>query len=390
MPDGAYIDRDGFHMPDYPDTLRIMKENLRAIFGPDLYLEPDSQEGQLAAIWALAQQDAYALAFAVYQAFSPHTAQGAGLSRMVAINGIRRHEAGQSTVILRIVGQPGTLIRAGVAEDDAGQKWDLPAEVSIPLDGEISVLANARDAGAIRAQAGEITRIATPVRGWQTVENPEAANSGRAIETDAELRIRQAVSTALPSLTVFEGTIGAVANVTGVTRWRGYENDTSETDENGLPPHSICMVVEGGEPQAIADAIAVKKTPGCYTYGDTERLCHVNNGVPCYIRFFYAKPVRIRLRIFLRPLAGYLQTTGTAIKEAVAAHINALPIGDDVLLSRLLCPINEADLDGKRTFDVYGVEIATGEGDFAASNLAIAFNAAASCVVDDISLPGAE
>lgn len=390
MPEGAYIDRDGFHMPDYPDTLRLLKDRLRAIFGQDLYLEADSQEGQLAAIWALAQQDAYALAFAVYQAFSPHTAQGAGLSRMVAINGIRRHEAGQSTVILRLVGQPGTVIRAGVAEDDAGQKWDLPLLVSIPIEGELFVMATAREAGAVRAQAGEITRIATPVRGWQTVENREPATQGRAVETDAELRERQAVSTALPSRTVFEGTIGAVATIQGVTRWRGYENDTSEPDANGLPPHSICLVVEGGEPQAIADAIAVKKTPGCYTYGDTEVLCRPEYGVPGYIRFFYAKPVRVRLKILLRPLTGYLQTTGTAIKEAVAAHINELPIGDDVLLSRLLCPINEADLEGKRTFDVYGVEIAREDGEFSAVNLAIAFNEAASCAASDIILPGAE
>lgn len=387
---GAYIDENGFHIPDYPDTLKEVKENLRAIFGPDLYLEADSQEGQLAAIWALAMQDAYSLAFAVYQAFSPHTAQGAGLSRMVAINGIRRHESGQSTVVLRIVGQPGTIIRNGVAEDNAGQKWDLPANVSIPLQGEISVMAKAREAGAIRAQAGEITQIGTPTRGWQTVENPEAAIPGRAIETDGELRERQAVSTALPSLTVFEGTIGAVANVEGVTRWRGYENDTSETDDNGLPPHSICMVVEGGDPKEIADAIAVKKTPGCYTYGDTEILCRMDYGVPSYIRFFYAKPVRVRLKIFLKPLAGYLQTTGTAIKAAVASFVNTIAIGEDVLLSRLLCPINESDLQGKRTFDVSGLEIARDDGEFSAANLTIAFNEAAKLAIDDIEFPGLE
>lgn len=83
MADGAYIDRDGLHLPDYPTTLTALQDKVRGIFGDDLYLEPDSQEGQLVAIFALAQQDAYNLAAAVYNAFSPQTAQGAGLSRMV-------------------------------------------------------------------------------------------------------------------------------------------------------------------------------------------------------------------------------------------------------------------------------------------------------------------
>lgn len=385
----AYIDQDGFHMPDYPQTLRIMKDNLRAIFGSDLYLEADSQEGQLCAIWALAQQDAYALAMAVYQAFSPQTAQGNGLSRMVKINGIRRHEAGRSCAVLRLVGQPGTIIRQGAAEDASGQKWNLPEQVIIGDSGEISVLAQAAEPGAVRAQAKEISKIATPARGWQSVENPEAAITGRPVETDAELRARQQASTALPSLTVFEGTLGAVANVQDVRRWRGYENDTNETDDNSLPPHSICLVVEGGDPQEIAEAVAVKKTPGCYTYGDCEVLCRVS-GVPNYIRFFYAKKVNIRLKIQVKPLSGYLKTTGTAVRENVAAYINSIPIGEDVLLSRLLCPVNESDLPGKRTFDVRGIEIAREGQEYSSRNLTIAFNEAAACTASDIELTGAE
>lgn len=395
MPDGAFIDRDGFSLPEYPATLEKFQQSLRDIFGADLYLEPDSQEGQLAAIVALAQQDTFALAAAVYNAFSPQTAQGAGLSRMVIINGIRRQAAGYSTAPVRLTGVAGTTIRGGQLEDDAGRKWDLPAEVIIPAAGEITVTATAQEPGDIHAAAGEIKIIATPCRGWQSAVNTMAATPGRAVETDAALRKRQAVSTALPSLTVFEGTLGAVAAVPGVTRWRGYENDTGEADDNGLPPHSICLVVEGGDAQAIADAIAIKKTPGCSTYGDVEMLTRDEMGVPNYIRFFYAAPVRVRLRVTVKPLGGYLSSTAEAIKRNLAAYLNALPIGEDVLVSRLLCPINEADVPGRRSFDVLAVEICAGDApdDTAAwqqANLPIAFNAAAKCAVEDILLPGGD
>lgn len=395
MPDGAHIDRDGFHLPEYPATLARLQQSLRDIFGEDIYLEPDSQEGQLAAIVALAQQDTYALAAAVYNAFSPQTAQGAGLSRMVIINGIRRQASGYSTAPVRCAGAAGTIIRDGRLEDDAGRKWDLPPEVVIPPAGEILVTATAQEPGDIHAAAGEIKTIATPCRGWQSAVNTEAAMPGRAVETDAALRERQAVSTALPSLTVFEGTLGAVGSVSGVTRWRGYENDTSETDENGLPPHSICLVVEGGDSRAIAEAIAVKKTPGCYTHGDVEVQTRDEMGMPNSIRFFYARPVRVRVRVTIKPLSGYLSSTAQAIKKNIAAYINALPIGDDIMVSRLLCPINEADVPGRRSFDVLAVEICEGDplddgADWQQANLIIGFNSAAKCSADDISLPGGE
>ena len=102
--------------------------------------------------------------------------------------------------------------------------------------------------------------------------------------------------------------------------------------------------------------------------------------------------MRVRLRVTLKPLAGYLSSTAQAIRENLAAYVNALPIGEDMLVSRLLCPINEADVAGRRSFDVLAVEICTGDApdDTAAwqqANLLIAFNCAASCAVEDVLLP---
>lgn len=204
----ATIDETGLHLPDYPTVLEDVKARFRGIYGDDLYLGPDSQDGQLCAVFALALHDAYTLAGSVYNAYSPATAQGTGLSRMVKINGLRRKPSGRSTVDLRLVGQAGTVIRGGMAGDAAGKRWLLPDEVAIPQSGEITVTATAEESGDIRAAAGDIVKILTPARGWQSVGNPAAALPGAAVETDAELRRRQAISTALPSLTVFEGTPG--------------------------------------------------------------------------------------------------------------------------------------------------------------------------------------
>lgn len=372
----ARLDETGLHLPDYPAVLAYVQDRLRDIYGEDLYLEPDSQDGQMAAIFAGAIHDAFALTASVYNAFAPGTAQGESLSRQVAINGLRRQTATFSTASLRVVGAVGTVLRGAVAMDTAERRWRLPDTV-IPLSGEAVVTATAEAPGAIAAPAGDIARIATPILGWHAVSNPEPATPGRDVESDAALRRRQTRSTALPSRTVFEGVLGAVAAVPGVARLRGYENDGPGADSHGIPGHAIAVVVEGGDDQAIAETIAAKKTPGCGTFGTTAVPVRDRYGVPVTIAFFRPTSVPIAALIRIRPLPGYLSTTGAAIRAAAAAALNALGIGEDVLISRLYAPITATDpAPGQRTFDVLSIEAAADGGTLQAANIAIAFNAA--------------
>ena len=377
--DLVYVDATGFHYPDYPTVLEQLKDEYRTIYGNDVYLEADSQDGQWVAVMALAIFDTMQVAASVYNSFSPLTAQSDALSRNVKINGIRRRVATYSQVDLRIVGQVGTTINNGQAEDTLGQKWNLPASVTIPVGGEITVTAQAADIGDVSAAAGTITKIATPTLGWQTVNNAAAATVGDPVETDAELRRRQTFSTALPSLTVLDGTIGAVASVPGVTRFRGYENDSDVTDANGIPAHSIAIVAEGGDQQAIGDAIAVKKTPGTGTYGTTTVTTYDQYGLPNLINFFRPTPAVIGVEVTIQALTGY--TTGFAdlIAAAVAASIQALEIGDDVLITKLYVPANLPGQAAGATFDITQLRIKKNAGAFGTSNLTLAFNEVAEC-----------
>ncbi len=370
----AYIDENGLHLPTYPEVLAKRTAEFKSIFGADVYLEADSQEGQMLAMLALAEFDLYQLAQSVYNSFSPQTAQGAGLSRMVKINGIARQAESYSSVPVTCVGQAGTVITGGVAKDKAGQQWVLPSKVTIPVSGEIMVTATAKEAGAVQAAVGEVNTIATPTRGWQSVTNPRAATPGAAVESDATLRARQTVSTALPSQTVLDGIVGAVANLDGVTRFKGYENDQDEPDSNGMPGHSIAIVAEGGDTREIAQAIANKKSPGVATLGTSSATVTDKNGMPKVIRFHYSSAVAVASAVIIKPRAGYVSTTGESIRRNLADYLNALAIGEDILLSKLYTPINAAEpTDGKRTFDVVGLTIARLGDPLAAANLVIGF-----------------
>ncbi|MGO4412498.1 baseplate J/gp47 family protein [Cupriavidus sp. KB_39] len=381
------IDENGISAPTYAEVLEYLQDQYRAIYGPDVYLEADSQDGQLLAVFASSINDANATSVAIYRSFSPATAYGDALSSNVKINGIARKVASFSTADLLIVGQAGVTITNGIAKDTNNNQWTLPTSVVIPPGGDITVTATCTSLGAVTAAAGEINQIGTPTRGWQTVTNPAAAAVGAPVESDAALRLRQTVSTALPSLTVLDGIIGAVSDVSGVTRLRAYENDTGTTDANGLPPHSISLVVEGGDADAIAAAIAQKKTPGAGTYGTTAIVVQDVYGRPISIRFFRPSTAALTVAISLKSLAGYTTATGNAIKQAVSDYINGVEIGGGVSGSvEWADAITAANsVGGGTTFKLTGLTL-TGPGGAGVPDVALLFNQVASCTPADVVL----
>lgn len=381
-----YVDSTGLHTPDYPAVLEYYQNQTKLVFGNDINLDSDSKDGQYLSIFSLATYDLCNIAQNNYNSYSPLTAIGKALSTQVKINGIARETATYSTVDLYIVGQVGTQIINGVATDSLNQKWNLPATVVIPVGGDIAVTATADAIGNISADPNTVTNIYTPTRGWQSVNNPSAATSGAPVESDAQLRIRQAESVAQPARTVFESTVGLVASVTGVTRYRGYENDTNSTDSNGIPAHTISLVVQGGDDTAIAQAIWDKKTPGTGTYGTTSEIIYDEFGTPDTIRFYRPTNATVGVNIEIEALTGYVSTTEDLIKEQVSAYINSLRIGDDVYLSRIYTPANLSGMPEGDTYDITLLEINKNGGAFAAANVDLLFNEIAICSVEDVTV----
>ena len=383
---GPTITSAGISAPAYADIYASLQASFKSIYGTDAYIDPDSQDGQLLGIVAKAIADVNAGAIALYNSYSPAVAQGNALSSSVKINGLRRLVATNSTALLRVTGQVGTTITNGAAQDSAGNLWSLPASVTIPSAGYIDVTATCQTAGAVAALAGTITKIATPTLGWQSVNNSSDAALGQPVETDAALRQRQATSTALPSKTVLAGMIGAIYSLAGVTQVKGYENDTNATDANGLPPHSISMVVLGGASSDIATAIFNKKTPGTYTYGSTSVPVTDSAGIINTIRYFIPTAVPIQVAITVKALSGYTTAVGAAIQASIAAYINALGIGTPVMVPRLYLPAQLYGGQNSGTFEVQVLQICVKPGTPGSADVTTAFNQIATCSVSDIAL----
>lgn len=384
----ATVTAEGISAPDYQTVLDTITGYFQQIYGSDAYLEPDSKDGQMVALVALAIHDANNTAISVYRSFSPATALGDALTSNVKINGITRRAATNSTVDLLLTGTVGTAITNGSVRDTNSVVWNLPATVVIGSDGTVVATATCVNSGAVAAVAGSVNGINTPTRGWASVTNPLAATVGVAAETDAELRVRQSQSVALASLTPFDAVDGAIANVEGVTRHKLFENDTETTDANGLPAHSISAIVEGGDATSIANTIRSVKGQGVSTYGTTAVIVTDKYGNPYTIRFSRPIDVPVYVSITLKALTGYRSEVGDEIKAAVASYINSLAIGDSVLLSRVYSPANLGVVSGgnARYYDIMELLIGRSADDVAAANLVVAYDESASCSVDNIAL----
>ena len=109
------------------------------------------------------------------------------------------------------------------------------------------------------------------------------------------------------------------------------------------------MVVDGGDPVAIAEVIRLKKAPGVVTYGTTSEIVVDEAGIPHTIQFSRSRDVPIRVIIPVRPKGGYTTTIDSKLRTTVSDWVNNLHPGDDIVLSQLT---SKATLDNNPAFEI--------------------------------------
>ena len=345
------INENGISTQTFQELLATFKGMMTQIFGNDIVLDNSTMDGQLVGILCKAFQQANNAMVEIFSGFSPSNAQGAYLDSLVAINGLTRLPASYSTVEVVISGVANTQITNGVIADTNNNQWNLPASVTIPESGSITVTATAQESGAVYATPNSVTTIVTPFSGWQSVTNPNASNSGTPAESDASLRQRQAISQELPNQTIAQGLQAAILTLPNVTYCQIYCNNTDSTDNNNIPAHCISVVVGGGDTQSIAQTIANKKTLGCGTYGETS----VTLSDGSVIQFQPQKYIWFRIVVNIQPTINYNDNIGYAIQQAIYNYINNADIGSTIWLSKIQAVANVSIADGGEEYIVASV-----------------------------------
>lgn len=199
--------------------------------------------------------------------------------------------------------------------------------------------------GNILIPDGVITNIVKADAGLLRVTNLSGYIAGREEETDTEFRQSYADKIFNRSSMMLESIRSAILNnVQGVGSVAPYENDTDQYDKFGRPPHSVEIVVDGGDPLEIAKQILNKKAGGINTYGDTSVV----------LAGAYDEDITIR---FSRPTTIYtwfhlgitLSTTETIpanyvdlLREVVLENVRALDAGKDVVPQQFMTQLYKA------------------------------------------------
>ena len=357
-------------------TLEEIKAEIESVqlenIDPNLNQNVDSALGQLTAIISSKIREVWELVAAVYTSAYPDTASGQPLSYIAAITGTLRRSATASTVIATINLDDSVTIPAGSAASVAGNTdmryefaEDFTNSTGSTDDFDVELIASTLGSG-IRANAGTLTVIATPVTGWNSVTNAADSIPGLDIETDTELRARREQELTIAG----SGTVNAiradVLSVEDVESATVFENVSELIDANGLPGHSFEVVVLGGDDTEIAEQIFESKPAGIQAFGTTQVV--VEDTAENEHTIGFSRPVEITIHIEYDLVIDPDTYAGdTAVKEALADFGDALLLGEDVKIAKLNCVV----IDIAGVLDITAVAVDDEDPPVATTNFVI-------------------
>lgn len=197
-------------------------------------------------------------------------------------------------------------------------------------------------AGKMEIPINTVTNIVTPINGWEGVTNTKTLSIGRNDETDTELRQRWSLSVYQKASNMLEAIQANVfRRVTGVVACVAYENNTDIVDIYGRLPHSIEVIVDGGDEQDIAEMI-FRYTCGGIDFNGTisKEVTDVAN-VKHIVKFNRPTEVKIWLKLSItKNVEESWDSNGIArLKQLIVDFGNEHTIGQDVILQKFIALI---------------------------------------------------
>jgi len=344
------ITSEGFNRKRLDQLLLELNDEVKSIFGDNFNVSPESPDGQVNGTISESNANLWEIAEEAYNSFNPSAVTKTTQDNLYQLNGLIRLPATSSLSLLTVMGTQGTVIPVGslISTSDTNVQFSTDSEVTIPVGGSISVSASAVDTGDILALAGTLTVIDTPITGWDSVTNPTDAIIGTEEESDVEFRARRDRSVARDAQAIIDAIFAEVRSVSGVTQAVVLENDTNAgPDVNGLPAHSVHVIVAGGTDEDVGEAIFVKKTLGVSPFGTTTVQVDDDQGIPHDISFSRPTQIPIYVEVNLTTFTGYPVNGDDQIKQAIVDYAEGnlvagrgFFLGDDVIHSEVYTPIN--------------------------------------------------
>jgi len=384
-----------------PKPLEIIRAEinaqLRGKFGQSIDLSDDEPLGQLVAIVSAELASLWEQTEKVNSSQDPDKATGDALKSVAMLTGTFAETAKPSTVTLTLTGTPGTVIPAASrveTESTAAQFETLGAVTiaSVPIwltshsyalddrvtnssrvyvcidagvsaasggplttsdsivdngviwrylgegTGASDVDAESVEDDAIIALSGDLNTISTPVGGWQSSINILDAELGSLVETDEALRMRRLTELASPGSGTPQALKADLLQVAGVTSVTVFYNDTDTTDVDGIPPHSVECLVQGGDDQDIFDFLEESIPAGISSWGTEISASYGYSGFDTPRTQRFSRPAEIDIYVIINVLKdpdAYPLDGNDQIEAEIIAFGDAQSTGKNAVASSL-------------------------------------------------------
>lgn len=340
------FDQNGLQTVTQNEIVENLTTAMQDIYGEDINVDSNSPDGQIINIFAQLLEDYYELLTQVNASFDPDQAIGTVLDQRCAINGVQR-KAGTYTYVNIDVVTDRSVTLAGLDQnseedsytisDSEGNQFVL-ANTSSISSGTSPLRFRAANIGNVEITPNSITTPVTIVLGVLSVNNPRGASEqGTDEETDAELRERRKRSVSIANQGYTDGLLSALENIADVTKANVYQNRGGTTDSDGIPGHSIWVVVKGGSDADIGQVMDNKVAAGVGMKGtQSVNVAQADGSVATY---YFDRPSAQTLYVSLdiTPLDGQV-IVYDELKEKIASGMSFLP-NETVDSSAIICYI---------------------------------------------------
>jgi uncharacterized phage protein gp47/JayE len=386
------LDGNGLVIDTLLEILADLETRVRDALGDEIETGSSSPLGQILGILSNDLRLLQEAIAAAYSANSRASASGVNLDRIGALTGSERRPATPSRAIVTVTTSspvnlpPGALVIAVSGQPER----TFENEETIAQGIEPSGLPHSfisQDLGPIEAPATTLTVIPVPVVGVDAVNNVADATLGQDVETDTAFRARQEQELSRPASATVDGilvdVLDAVLDSNGerlIQDARVFENTTDVTNGDGLPPHSIEVVIfDGASPVAddteVGQAVWDSKPGGIQAYGLVSTTAVDSRGDDRPSAFSRATPIRLLIEMDLS--VGPAWTTGaesteSRIKTALITYwADRQRIGQDLIRSQLYDPIWDAVIKDDEVIDIVDLKASIHPAAPAAANVPI-------------------
>lgn len=315
MPQHNYIGENGIVTQTLPEILDDLKGQFLNVY-PTANLEQNTADGQWLNILAQEKKDILDFITAIYNNLDTDTVTGIPQQVLYRLNGLEIKTYGYSYVYVSVTvnsavtlqGLDANILNADgtgfTVTDNSGNRWILADSQAITGPGTYTFNFRAADLGEVKSAINTITIMETIIPGVTGVNNP-AANyiTGGTGESASQYRTRRNKSVTMPSQGFNDSIEAQLLTFTDVLEAKCYQNRTASTVD-GIPAHTVWVVVRGGTEEEIGPVIYNNIPPGIPMKGNETATVTKSNGSTDTVNYDIASATPLYVQMNVKAISG--------------------------------------------------------------------------------------